>query len=62
MRFHISLVCIVYVVSEPDEVDDGDAIEIETVATAEYIWNEDNCETLMVDPTGTVYLITKVST
>ena len=47
---------------EPDEVDDGDAIEIETVATAEYIWNEDNCETLMVDPAGTVYLITKVPT
>ena len=60
--FHLSLVYIVYVVYEPDEVEDGDAIEIETVATAEYIWNEDNCETLMVDPAGTVYLITKVST
>ena len=51
---------IVYVVYEPDVVEDGDAIEIETVATAEYIWDEDNCETLMIDPAGKVYLITKV--
>ncbi len=48
---------VVYVVYEPDALEDG---ELETVATAEYIWNEDNSETLMVDPAGIVYLVTKV--
>eukprot|EP00105_Crassostrea_gigas_P031485 XP_011454195.1 PREDICTED: uncharacterized protein LOC105347025 [Crassostrea gigas] len=48
---------IIYVVEEPALLRSGD---LDPVVTLHYTWDALDCETLMVDPTGNVVLISKV--
>lgn len=47
----------VYRVREPDTIEDG---WLPVDALLEFTWNEANAETLLADPNGNVYLISKV--
>lgn len=46
---------------EPGLVQDGPAVALRTIVSAQFTWDERDAETLMVAPDGTVYVITKVT-
>lgn len=49
-----------YRVQEPEVVKDGVDGELNIQGEITYTWEENNCETLMVDQNGVVHLVTKV--
>ncbi len=47
----------IYIVEEPDILEDSDLPLVDTIR---YKWPEYDCETMVVDPQGMLYLVSKV--
>ncbi|XP_005103706.2 uncharacterized protein LOC101858796 [Aplysia californica] len=47
----------IYMVREPSLIKSGD---VDVVSTLRFSWPEENAETLMIDPTGQLYIVSKV--
>ena len=47
----------IYIIQEPEVLEDTEVFPVRTI---KFTWDEDDCETLFVDPNGLLYLVSKV--